>query len=236
MRAARDSRAAAPRQRVRRLRAASSRRARRGCCRGTPWRSPPRKSRARIRARRSRGELERAERRLAQIGIEDAGARVGDHVLRPGHREGGDREARGERLEQHVAEGVGDAREDEDVGRGIGLDQLLGRQRAEEMRLRDRLRTSSARAGPSPTTTFEPGRSSFRKASRFFSTATRPTERKIGRGRPRSASGRGRKSAWSTPRDQKTRFLKPRRARSSRSDRSPPCRPQPALWKRRMKA
>ena len=34
---------------------------------------------------------------------------------------------------------------------------------------------SAARAGPSPTTSLVPGRSSARKASIFFSTATRPT-------------------------------------------------------------
>src|SRR5262249_11473461 len=43
-------------------------------------------------------------------------------------------------------------------------------------------RRSSASCGPSPTTTLEPGRSSARKASRFFSTATRPAVRKSGRG------------------------------------------------------
>ncbi len=35
--------------------------------------------------------------------------------------------------------------------------------------------------GPSPATHFEPGKSSFKNASTFFSTATRPTYRKIGR-------------------------------------------------------
>ena len=48
---------------------------------------------------------------------------------------------------------------------------------------RDTALASCARAGPSPTTSLVPGRSSLRKASRFFSTATRPTVRKIGRGR-----------------------------------------------------
>ena len=50
-------------------------------------------------------------------------------------------------------------------------------------------RASSSRAGPSPTTTLVPGRSSDRNAAMFFSTANRPTVRKIGRSRPRLASG-----------------------------------------------
>ena len=49
-------------------------------------------------------------------------------------------------------------------------------------------RASAARAGPSPTTTLVPGRSRSRNASRFFSTATRPTHKNTGRGRPRSTA------------------------------------------------
>ena len=37
-----------------------------------------------------------------------------------------------------------------------------------------------AMAGPSPTTHFDPGRSISKKALMFFSTATRPTYKKIG--------------------------------------------------------
>ena len=48
---------------------------------------------------------------------------------------------------------------------------------------RDSARSSAARAGPSPTTTLVPGRSSERNASMFFSTATRPTLSQMGRGK-----------------------------------------------------
>ena len=47
-------------------------------------------------------------------------------------------------------------------------------------------RSSAVRAGPSPTISLVPGRSRSRKASRFFSTATRPTQRYTGAGRQRS--------------------------------------------------
>ncbi len=71
--------------------------------------------------------------------------------------------------------------------------------------------SSSAFCGPLPTTTLEPGRSSDRNASRFFSTATRPTVRKIGLGRSSLAGASGLNSLVSTPRVQKPSRLKPRR-------------------------
>ena len=49
-------------------------------------------------------------------------------------------------------------------------------------------RSSAVRAGPSPTISLVPGRSRSRKASRFFSTATRPTQRYTGAGRQMSIS------------------------------------------------
>ena len=55
-------------------------------------------------------------------------------------------------------------------------------------RHRGYFRSSAARAGPSPTITLVPGRSRSRNASRFFSTATRPTQRKTGAGRQMSTS------------------------------------------------
>ena len=71
-------------------------------------------------------------------------------------------------------------------------------------------RRSSASCGPCPMTTLEPGRSSERKASRFFSTAIRPTLTKIGRGRSRSIACSGLNISVSTPRVHMPRFLKPR--------------------------
>ena len=54
----------------------------------------------------------------------------------PGDRKRRDRQAAGQRLEQHQAEGVGLAREHEDVGGRIDLGQFLAVPRAEEHRLR----------------------------------------------------------------------------------------------------
>ena len=52
-----------------------------------------------------------------------------------------------------------------------------GRRRSDSRarRRRESARCSSSRDGPSPTTTLVPGSGSFRKSSRLFSTATRPT-------------------------------------------------------------
>ena len=49
----------------------------------------------------------------------------------------------------------------------------------------------------------------------IFPTATRPTERKIGRGKSRTLFARGRNSPWFTPRVHRRTFLKPRRVRSA---------------------
>jgi len=50
-----------------------------------------------------------------------------DHVERPRHREGGDWQAAGQRLEEDQAEGVGAAGKDEDVGRGDVARQVVAR-------------------------------------------------------------------------------------------------------------
>ncbi len=65
----------------------------------------------------------------------------------------------------------------------------------------NRVRRSAA-AGPSPMTTLLPGSGRERNASRFFSGASRPTERNIGRGRPAygSTDATGLKPERSTPR------------------------------------
>ena len=77
---------------------------------------------------------------------------------------------------------------------------------------------AAAFCGPSPTTTFVPGRSSDRNASRFFSTATRPMVMKIGRGRSSAAGLSGLNSSVSTPRVQKPSLRKPRAPSSCRSE------------------
>src|SRR5206468_2895876 len=81
-------------------------------------------------------DLEAVERGAAEIGIEAADRSTVDDVERPRHRIGGDRQARGQRLEHHQAEGVGPAREDEDVGGGVVARQVLAMSRAGEARRR----------------------------------------------------------------------------------------------------
>ena len=99
---------------------------------------------------------------------------------------------------------------------------------------------SSSSAGPSPTTTLEPGRSRRTNASMFFSTATRPTLRKMGRASPssgsRSPSRRGRNCSVSTPRVQKDRLRKPRFSSSSRMVGVATITRPDGLWNQRMKA
>jgi len=69
--------------------------------------------------------------------------------------------------------------------------------------------SSAAFRGPSPMTTVEPGRSSARNASRFFSTATRPMVMKIGRGRSSRTGLSGLNRSVSTPRVKKPSFVTP---------------------------
>src|SRR5260370_42450300 len=61
-------------------------------------------------------DVEGGERGPAEILVEHAGAAVADDVERSGDGVSRDRNARGERLEQHQAEGVGAAGKDENVG------------------------------------------------------------------------------------------------------------------------
>jgi hypothetical protein len=60
--------------------------------------------------------LQRGERRAAQVGIETAAAGLADHVERPHHWEGRDRQAARQRFEDHQPERIGQARKDEDIG------------------------------------------------------------------------------------------------------------------------
>ena len=91
------------------------------------------------------------------------------------------RQARGERFHDDVAEGVGETRKEEHVGRGVVRGELGAALHADEARF-GMGRLEPARAGPSPTTTIRvPGRSARarskarRPSSTFFSAATRPT-------------------------------------------------------------
>ena len=113
--------------------------------------------------------------------VEDAGRAVAHHVDRARHRIGRDRRAARHRFQHHEAERVGAAREHEHVGLPVVPRECLAASSCRRTPRSGKRRCSSARAGPSPTTHFVPGRSSARNASMFFSTATRPAYRKIGR-------------------------------------------------------
>ena len=69
-------------------------------------------------------DVERRERGAAEILAEHAGAAGADDVERSRDRICRDRQARGERLQQHQAEGVGAAGKDEDIRRGVEARQL----------------------------------------------------------------------------------------------------------------
>ena len=80
----------------------------------------------------SRGISQRFEARFAQIVAQHADRRRPDDVARTGDRERRHRQAAGERLQQHQAEGVGLARKHEDVGGRVDFGQFLAVPRAEE--------------------------------------------------------------------------------------------------------
>ena len=82
------------------------------------------------------GICQRARQAARRSSLEHADRRVADHVAGPGHRKRRDRQAARQRLQQHQAEGVGLAREHEDVGGGIDLRQFLAVPRAEKHRFR----------------------------------------------------------------------------------------------------
>ena len=68
-----------------------------------------------------RRNVQRGQAGRAQIVVQRADRRVADDVARAGDRKGRDRQAAGQRLQQHQAERIGLARKHEDVGAGIGL-------------------------------------------------------------------------------------------------------------------
>src|SRR3546814_17414745 len=78
---------------------------------------------------------------LAQILVEAADFRMRpDDVDRPGHRIGGNRHAGRHGFQQHEAEGIGQAGEDEDIGGGeiagqMAVPKITGAERPEERRV-----------------------------------------------------------------------------------------------------
>jgi len=97
-------------------------------------------------------------------------------------------------------------------------------------------RFSAASSGPVPMMTFVPGRSSERNASRFFSTATRPTVIKMGRAKPSSIARSGLNRSVSTPRVHIPRLENPRWRSSSMSDGVDTIVTVAAAWNRRSTA
>ena len=137
-------------------------------------------------------------------------ARLAHHVQRALDRIGRHRNAAGQRLQQHQAEGVGAAGKDEDVAAGIGPDQRLARQRAQESRDSGYLASTArpapgrrppppwCRAGPAPgrpRCSFPPRRGRHRARSALHKAGDR--------------SAMGWKCSTSTPRDQMRRCVKP---------------------------
>ena len=170
-------------------------------CRRTAGRAPQDDSTACARTT-SRGRSSAASAAARRSSSRTPGDVAPHDVDGPGDRIGRDRRPAGHGLEHHEAERVGTAREHEHVGLPVVPRELLAGLHAEEDARPGSAAAAPPRAGPSPTTHLVPGRSSARNASMFFSTATRPTYRKIGRGTSSSACGPGRKSSVSTPRDQ----------------------------------
>ena len=158
-----------------------------------------------------------------------------NHVPRTGDRIGRDRDAASQRFELHDAERVGFARKHEGVRGAQVSGQGLVLQQAEELCL-GKAASQFGLLRSCPITTLEPGRSSERNASRFFSTAIRPTLTKIGRGRSRSIACSGLNISVSTPRVHMPRFLKPRWVSSAISELVDTIVTAAAEWKRRSAA
>ena len=130
------------------------------------------------------GEIaQRRQAGLAQILVQHPDRRRADHVARPGDRE--TRPPAGRWRAPPAAPGqtcrsCSETRRRRRPHRPPPAPRPAARR---GIRRRGYFCSSATRAGPSPTITLVPGRSSSRNASRFFSTATRPTQRKTGCGR-----------------------------------------------------
>ena len=221
--------------RIRRLRLPVRRRERSGRARQTPARRLPRYDPA-ANSRQACGEICSAARHAARrSSFKHPDRRRADHVARPGHGKGRDRQAAGERLQQHETERVGLAREHEDVGARIGLRQRLALPRAEEDGVADIC--APARRAPARRR-----RSAWCRADRDRETPRDSSPPRRGRrtGTP-GAAGRGRRRADETARRRRRAATAPRcesRARAIRwrAPASPPSPPGSAPWNRRSAA
>ena len=156
------------------------------------------------------GIEESCERSSAEICVEHTSAAISNHVEWTHSWICSHWQARGKCFEQHEAKGVGQTWEHEYVGTRVGGNRASRRAFRRRNAHQESASESFFLASPSPTTTFEPGRSSDRKASRFFSIATRAQVRKIGLGNSKMLAARGRKRLQSTPCDQRIQRTKPR--------------------------
>jgi len=105
-----------------------------------------------------RRNQQRRQAGQSQIVVQRADRRGADDVAGTGHRKGCDRQAAGERFQQHETKCVGLARKHEHVGGRIGLSQRLALPRAEEdgLRIFSRQRGACRTARPLPN--LSPGR------------------------------------------------------------------------------
>jgi hypothetical protein len=186
-------------------------------------------------ARKFSEDRESCERSSTEICVEYASAAISNHVEWTHNWICSHWQTRRKRLKQHEAKGVRQTWEHKYVGTRVGGGKSLVAHFADETRPGKRA-SSFFLAGPSPTTTFEPGRSSDRKASRFFSIATRAQVRKIGLGNSKMFVARGRKRSQSTPCDQRIKRTNPRVSSSRPSVSVDTIMPEPALWNRRSNA
>ena len=133
-------------------------------------------------------DLQRREASRLQIVVQHADRRGADHVARTGHRETPPPAGRWPAPPAAPGRTCRSCSETRRRRRRHRSRASSSPCRAPRNTACGYLRASAARAGPSPTISLVPGRSRSRNASRFFSTATRPTQRNTGRGRPRSTS------------------------------------------------
>ena len=117
-----------------------------------------------------------------KIDIENPDIRIADDVAGRRRRKGGYRHAAGQSFQQHQTERVGAARKYEHIGGRIDFRQRLASSRADKDRVRKFSRQCTA-SRPLADYEFRAGQINLEKGLKIFSTANRPTVRKIGRGK-----------------------------------------------------
>ena len=130
--------------------------------------------------------LQRLQAGRAQILVQNADRCRADHVAWTGDRKGGNRQAAGQRLQQHQAKRVGLAGKYENIGGRVDFGQFLAVPGAQEHGIR--IFPLQRRQGrPIADDELGAGQIEVEEGFEIFSTATRPTLRNTGIGRQRSA-------------------------------------------------